>query len=193
VLEARVAIEYEVNCDGDEGILRYRGYPIEQLAERCTFLEVAYLLVFGELPDSEQLREWVSSITHHTMIPEYTKKGLEGFRHDAHPMGMLISTVAALSTVYPEAKNVADPEVRRLQIIRLIAKMPTLAAYAYRHSLRYPYSYPDNDLSYTENFLNMMWKMVEPKYVANPVLARALDILLILHADHETRTYDPTL
>jgi citrate synthase len=119
------------------------------------------------------------------MIPEYTKKGLEGFRHDAHPMGMLISTVAALSTVYPEAKNVSDPEVRRLQIIRLIAKMPTLAAYAYRHSLGYPYIYPDNDLSYAENFLNMMWKMVEPKYVANPVLARALDILFILHADHE--------
>jgi len=171
--------------DGDRGILRYRGYPIEQLAERCTFLEVAYLLVFGELPDPEQLRQWVNSITHHTMIPEYTKKGLEGFRHDAHPMGMLISTVAALSTVYPEAKNVGDPEVRRLQIIRLIAKMPTLAAYAYRHSLGYPYIYPDNDLNYAENFLNMMWKMVEPKYVANPVLARALDILFILHADHE--------
>jgi len=171
--------------DGDQGILRYRGYPIEQLAERCTFLEVAYLLIFGELPDSEQLREWVNAITHHTMIPEYTKKGLEGFRHDAHPMGMLISTVAALSTVYPEAKNVIDPEVRRLQIIRLIAKMPTLAAYAYRHSLGYPYIYPDNDLNYAENFLNMMWKMVEPKYVANPVLARALDILFILHADHE--------
>jgi citrate synthase len=171
--------------DGDRGILRYRGYPIEQLAERCTFLEVAYLLVFGELPDPEQLGEWLNSITHHTMIPEYTKKGLEGFRHDAHPMGMLISTVAALSTVYPEAKNVLDPEVRRLQIIRLIAKMPTLAAYAYRHSLGYPYIYPDNDLSYAENFLNMMWKMVEPKYVANPVLARALDVLFILHADHE--------
>jgi len=171
--------------DGDKGILRYRGYPIEQLAERCTFLEVAYLLVFGELPDAGQLGEWVNSITHHTMIPEYTKKGLEGFRHDAHPMGMLISTVAALSTVYPDAKNVTDPEMRRLQIIRLIAKMPTLAAYAYRHSLGYPYIYPDNDLSYAENFLNMMWKMVEPKYVANPVLARALDILFILHADHE--------
>ncbi len=171
--------------DGDQGILRYRGYPIEQLAERCTFLEVAYLLVFGELPDPGQLKEWVSSITHHTMIPEYTKKGLEGFRHDAHPMGMLISAVAALSTAYPDAKHVTDPEVRRLQVIRLIAKMPTLAAYAYRHSLGYPYIYPDNDLSYAENFLNMMWKMVEPKYVANPVLARALDILFILHADHE--------
>jgi citrate synthase len=171
--------------DGDKGILRYRGYPIEQLAEKCTFPEVAYLLVFGELPDEGQLKEWVHALTHHTMIPEYTKKGLEGFRHDAHPMGMLISTVAALSTVYPEAKNISDPEVRKLQIVRLIAKMPTLAAYAYRHSLGYPYIYPDNDLSYTENFLNMMWKMVEPKYVANPVLARALDILFILHADHE--------
>jgi citrate synthase len=171
--------------DGDKGILRYRGYPIEQLAERCTFPEVAYLLVFGELPDENQLRDWVSTITHHTMIPEYTKNGLEGFRHDAHPMGMLISAVAALSTVYPDAKNVMDPESRRLQIVRLIAKMPTLAAYAYRHSLGYPYIYPDNDLGYAENFLNMMWKMVEPKYVANPVLARALDILFILHADHE--------
>ena len=171
--------------DGDKGILRYRGYPIEQLAEHCTFPEVAYLLVFGELPDENQLRDWVNLITHHTMIPEYTKNGLEGFRHDAHPMGMLISSVAALSTVYPDAKNVMDPESRRLQIVRLIAKMPTLAAYAYRHSLGYPYIYPDNDLSYAENFLNMMWKMVEPKYVANPVLARALDILFILHADHE--------
>jgi citrate synthase len=171
--------------DGDRGILRYRGYPIEQLAERCTFPEVAYLLIFGELPDPGQLREWVTAITHHTMIPEYTKKSLEGFRHDAHPMGMLISAVAALSTAYPEAKNVIDPDVRSLQIVRLIAKMPTLAAYAYRHSLGYPYIYPDNDLSYAENFLNMMWKMVEPKYVANPVLARALDILFILHADHE--------
>jgi citrate synthase len=171
--------------DGDQGILRYRGYPIEQLAECCTFPQVAYLLIFGELPDRDQLKEWVSSITHHTMIPEYTKKCLEGFRHDAHPMGMLISAVAALSTVYPEAKNVSDPEVRQLQIVRLIAKVPTLAAYAYRHSLGYPYIYPDNDLSYTENFLNMMWRMVEPKYVANPTLARALDILFILHADHE--------
>ncbi len=171
--------------DGDQGILRYRGYPIEQLAEHCTFPEVAYLLVFGELPDPSQLHDWVGAITHHTMIPEYTKNGLEGFRHDAHPMGMLISAVAALSTVYPDAKNVTDPESRRLQIVRLIAKMPTLAAYAYRHSLGYPYIYPDNDLNYAENFLNMMWKMVEPKYVANPVLARALDILFILHADHE--------
>ena len=171
--------------DGDKGILRYRGYPIEQLAEQCSFPEVAYLLIFGELPDQTQLKDWVHSLTHHTMIPEYTKKCLEAFRHDAHPMGMLISAVAALSTAYPDAKNISDPEVRNLQIIRLIAKMPTLAAYAYRHSLGFPYIYPDNDLSYTENFLNMMWRMVEPKYVANPVLARALDILFILHADHE--------
>ena len=161
------------------------GYPIEELAEKCTFPEVAYLLVFGELPTADQLSEWVRAITHHTMIPEYTKKSMEGFRHDAHPMGMFVSSVAALSTVYPEAKNVSDPETRRLQITRLIAKVPTLAAYAYRHNLGYPYIYPDNDLSYSENFLNMMWRMVEPKYVANPVLARALDILFILHADHE--------
>jgi len=171
--------------DGDRGILRYRGYPIEQLAEKCTFLEVAYLLVCGELPNADELKEWTAAITHRTMIPEYLKKLIEGFRYDAHPMGMLISSVAALSTVYPDAKNVMDPAVRKLQIIRLIGKMPTLAAYAYRHSLGYPYIYPDNDLSYTENFLNMMWKMVEPKYLANPVLARALDILFILHADHE--------
>ena len=171
--------------DGDQGILRYRGYPIEELAEKCTFLEVAYLLVFGELPSAEQRKDWVRSITHHTMIPEYTKKFMEGFRYDSHPMGMLVSAVAALSTAYPEAKNVGDAEIRRLQVVRLIAKMPTLAAYAYRHSLGYPYVYPDNDLSYTENFLNMMWKMVEPKYLANPVLARALDVLFILHADHE--------
>ncbi|HWQ53963.1 MAG TPA: citrate synthase [Bryobacteraceae bacterium] len=171
--------------DGDKGILRYRGYPIEQLAENCTFLEVAYLLLFGELPTESQLKEWVGQITYHTMIHETTKKFLEGFRHDAHPMGMLVSTVAALSTVYPDARNVLDPDSRRLQILRLIGKMPTIAAYTYRHSLGFPYVYPDNDLSYTENFMNMLWKMVEPKYTANPVLARALDILFILHADHE--------
>ncbi len=171
--------------DGDKGILRYRGYPIEQLAEKCTFLEVAYLLLHGELPTETQLKDWVHDITYHTMIHETTKKFLEGFRYDAHPMGMLVSTVAALSTVYHEAKNVLDPEVRRLQILRLIGKMPTIAAYTYRHSLGLPYVYPDNDLSYTENFMNMLWKMVEPKYQANPVIARALDILFILHADHE--------
>ena len=171
--------------DGDKGILRYRGYPIEQLAEKCTFLEVAYLILFGELPTALQLKDWVAEITHHTMLHETTKKLLEGFRYDAHPMGMLTSTVAALSTVYPDSRQVLDPEVRLLQIKRLIGKMPTVAAYTYRHSLGYPYVYPDNDLSYAENFMNMLWKMVEPKYQANPILARALDILFILHADHE--------
>jgi len=171
--------------DGDKGILRYRGYPIEQLAEKCTFLEVAYLVLFGELPTEPELKDWTDKITYHTMLHENTKKFLEGFRHDAHPMGMFISTVAALSTVYPDARNVLDPEVRKLQIYRLIGKVPTIAAYCYRHSLGYPYVYPDNDLSYTENFMNMLWKMAEPKYQANSALARALDILFILHADHE--------
>ncbi|HTS29069.1 MAG TPA: citrate synthase [Bryobacteraceae bacterium] len=171
--------------DGDRGILRYRGYPIEQLAEKCSFLEVAYLLLFGELPAEPQLKEWVTRITHHTMLHETTKKFLEGFRYDAHPMGMFISTVAALSTVYPEARNVHDPASRIHQICRLIGKVPTIAAYTYRHSLGFPYVYPDNDLGYSENFMNMLWRMMEPKYTANPVLARALDILFILHADHE--------
>jgi citrate synthase len=171
--------------DGDKGILRYRGYPIEQLAEKSSYLEVAYLVLFGELPTQLQLKEWVNLITHHTMLHETTKHFLEGFRYDAHPMGMLVSTVAALSTVYPEARNVHDPQVRKLQIARLIGKMPTIAAYTYRHSLGYPYVYPDNELNFAENFMNMLWKMVEPKYTANPVLARALDILFILHADHE--------
>jgi len=171
--------------DGDKGILRYRGYPIDQLAEKCTFLEVAYLLLHGELPTQSQWNEWRAQITHHTMLHETTKKFLEGFRWNAHPMGMLCSTVAALSTVYPEARHVLDPEVRKLQIMRLIGKMPTIAAYTYRHSLGFPYVYPDNDLGYPENFMNMLWKMVEPKYSANPILARALDILFILHADHE--------
>ena len=171
--------------DGEKGILRYRGYPIEQLAEKCTFLEVAYLVLFGELPTSAQLQEWVGNITHHTMLHESTKRFLEGFRWDAHPMGMFISTVAALSTVYPDARNVHDEKVRLLQIQRLIGKVPTIAAYAYRHSLGFPYIYPDNDLGYADNFMNMLWKMVEPKYRAHPVLARALDILFILHADHE--------
>jgi citrate synthase len=171
--------------DGDKGILRYRGYPIEELAERCSFLEVAYLLLNGELPTPEQFKEWEDNIKHHTMLHETTKKFLEGFRYDAHPMSMLISTVAALSTVYQDARNIFDKETRRLQMTRLIAKVPTIAAYCYRHSLGYPYVYPDNDLSYTENFMNMLWKMVEPKYHANPIIARALDILFILHADHE--------
>ena len=171
--------------DGDRGILRYRGYPIELLAEHCTFLEVAYLLLFGELPTETELKNWVSEITHHTMLHETTKKFMEGFRYNAHPMGMLVSTVAALSTIYPEAKNIHDPKNRLHQIVRLIAKIPSIAAMTYRHSLGFPYVYPDNDLSYAENFMNMLWKIVEPKYLANPVLARALDILFILHADHE--------
>lgn len=170
--------------DGEKGTLRYRGYGIEHLAEKCTFLEVAYLLLFGELPTAAELAEWVDTIAHHTMIHETTKKFLEGFRHDAHPMGMFISTVAALSTVYPESRQIHDPENRKLQICRLIGKVPTIAAYTYRHSLGFPYVYPDNDLSYTANFMNMLWKMVEPQYQANPILARALDILFILHADH---------
>ena len=171
--------------DGDRGILRYRGYPIEQLAENCTFLEVAYLILFGELPTAAELNAWTASVKSHTMLHETTKKFLEGFRYDAHPMGMFVSTVAALSTVYPDARDVLDPESRKQQTLRLIGKVPTIAAYTYRHSLGLPYVYPDNDLSYTENFMNMLWKMVEPKYQANPVIARALDILFILHADHE--------
>jgi citrate synthase len=171
--------------DGERGILRYRGYPIEVLAEHCTFLEVAYLLLFGELPQDKELKDWVNEITHHTMLHETTKTFMEGFRYNAHPMAMLVSTVAALATVYPDAREIHDPANRLLQIKRLIAKMPTMAAMAYRHSLGFPYQYPDNDLGYAENFMNMLWKMVEPKYTANPVLARALDILFILHADHE--------
>jgi citrate synthase len=171
--------------DGERGILRYRGYPIEMLAEHCSFLEVAYLLLFGDLPTPDELKNWVSEITYHTMLHETTKKFMEGFRYDAHPMAMLVSTVAALSTVYPEAREIHDPANRLLQIKRLIGKMPSIAAMSYRHSLGFPYVYPDNDLSYPENFMNMLWKMVEPKYVANPVIARALDILFILHADHE--------
>ena len=171
--------------DGDRGILRYRGYPIETLAEHCTFLEVAYLILFGELPTAGQLKQWVYEITHHTMLHETTRKFMEGFRYNAHPMAMLVSTVAALSTVYPDSKNIHDPATRLLQVKRLIGKMPSIAAMSYRHMVGFPYIYPDNDLTYPENFMNMLWKMVEPKYVANPVIARALDILFILHADHE--------
>jgi citrate synthase len=171
--------------DGDRGILQYRGYPIEDLAQNCTFLETAYLILNGELPNEAQFREFTAAITKHTMLHETTKKFMEGFRYNAHPMSMLISTVAALSTVYPESRNIHDPEIRNLQIARLIAKMPTITAYSYRHHLGFPYVYPDNDLGFCENFMNMLWKMVEPKYAANPVLARALDILFILHADHE--------
>ncbi|MFN7994743.1 MAG: citrate synthase [Bryobacteraceae bacterium] len=178
----RSAITY---IDGDAGILRYRGYPIEQLAENCTFLEVAYLILFGELPTPSEFKDWVAELSRHAMLHETTKKFLEGFRYDAHPMGMLASTVAALSTVYPDSRNVLDPGARALQIKRLIGKMPTIAAYTYRHSLGYPYVYPDYDLNYTENFMHMLWNRIEPRYRVNPVLARALDILFILHADHE--------
>jgi citrate synthase len=171
--------------DGDKGILRYRGYPIEQLAEHSTYLETAYLLLNGELPTADQLSDWAWEVTHHTWIHENLKKFMDGFHHDAHPMGMLISAVAALSTFYPEAKNGADAETRKLQIVRLIAKMPTLAAFTYRHSLGMPYAYPDNDLSYTGNFLNMLWKTTEAQYKPDPVLERALEVLFILHADHE--------
>src|ERR1700692_682331 len=178
----RSAITY---IDGDKGILRYRGYPIEVLAERCSFLEVAYLLLFGELPTEKELNDWVFNITHHTMTQETTKKFMEGFRYSSHPMSMFVSTIAALSSVYPEAREVHDPANRLLQIKRLIGKVPSIAAMSYRHNVGFPYVYPDNDLSYAENFMNMLWKMVEPKYVANPAIARALDILFILHADHE--------
>jgi citrate synthase len=178
----RSAITY---IDGDRGILRYRGYPIDVLADHCTYLEVAYLILFGDLPTTAELKNWVHDITHHTMLHETTKKFMEGFRDTAHPMAMLVSTVAALSTVYPDSKNIQDPENRLLQIKRLIGKMPSIAAFSYRHLVGFPYIYPDNDLTYAENFMNMLWKMVEPKYLANPVLARALDILFILHADHE--------
>ena len=179
--------------DGDKGILRYRGYPIEQLAGTCTFLEVAYLLLNGELPNQEQLAAWETRVLRHTMLHETSKKFLENFRYDAHPMTMLISTLAAMSTVYPESKNIHDATNRQKQTIRLIAKMPTLSAYCYRHRLGLPYIYPDRDLSFTENFMNMMWRFMEPKYVANPILARALDVLFILHADHEQNCSTSTM
>ena len=171
--------------DGDRGILRYRGYPIEELAERSNYLEVAYLILNGELPTIAQMDEWVYEVTHHTWVHENVKKFMDGFHHDAHAMGMLCSAVAALSPFYPEAKNGGDPGTRKLQIVRLVAKMPTLAAFAYRHSLGMPYAYPDNDLSYTGNFLNMLFKTTEVKYQPNATLERALEVLFILHADHE--------
>jgi citrate synthase len=172
--------------DGDVGILRYRGYPIEQLAENSTYLEVAYLLLNGELPTSEQYETWQHEVTHHTFIHENVRKRfLEGFHYDAHPMGMLVSAVAALSTFYGDAKDIFDTESRDKQIIRLIAKMPTLAAAAHRFSVGMPFVYPDNSLQFTSNFLSMMWKTAEPRFDANPALARALDVLFILHADHE--------
>lgn len=171
--------------DGDKGILRYRGYPIEQIAEKSTYLEVAYLILHGELPTKTQLDDWTHNITYHSIIHENIKKLVDGFHHDAHPMGILVSTVAALSTFYPDAKKIFEPKSRREQTYRLISKMPTLAAFAYRHSVGLPYSYPDNDLSYTGNFLNMLFKMTELKYKPHPVFERALDVLFILHADHE--------
>ncbi|MCR4513930.1 citrate synthase [Aeromicrobium sp. 50.2.37] len=171
--------------DGEKGILEYRGYPIEQLAESSTFLEVAYLLIHGELPTKEQHDQWVHDITFHTFVHENLKSLMQGFRYDAHPMGMLLSSVGALSTFYPEARAIHDPDVRREQIVRMIAKMPTLGAWSFRHAQGKPYVYPDNELSYTENFLSMLFKMSEPKYDPDPRLAKALDVLLILHADHE--------
>jgi len=171
--------------DGDKGILEYRGYPIEQLAEKSSYLEVAYLLVHGELPTQPQLDTWTSEITTHTFVHENVKGFMQGFRHDAHPMGMLLGSVGALSTFYPDAKDINDAESRRLQTIRLIAKMPTLAAFSFRHMRGQPYVYPDNDLSYAGNFLGMLNKMTELKYEPDPRLERALDILFILHADHE--------
>jgi citrate synthase len=171
--------------DGDKGVLLYRGYPIEQLAEQSDFLETAYLLLFGELPTATQLQAWTREVTYHTMVHENIKKLMEAYQYDAHPMGIFLSTVGAFSTFYPDAKQIFNPEVRRRQIVRLVAKAPTIAAYAYRHSIGRPYVTPDNDLSYTGNFLNMLFKMTELKYQPHPVLERALDVLFILHADHE--------
>jgi citrate synthase len=171
--------------DGEEGVLEYRGYSIEQLCDQSSYLEVAYLLIYGELPTQEQLDEWVYEITHHTYVHENIKKFVEGFRYDAHPMGMLLATIGALSTFYPDAKNIDDEMERHMAAVRLIAKVPTLAAFAYRHNLGLPYVYPDNDLSYAGNFLSMMYKMAEVKYDPDERLEKALDVLWILHADHE--------
>jgi citrate synthase len=171
--------------DGDKGILEYRGYPIEQLAEESTYLEVAYLLIHGELPTQPQLDEWVHEVTIHTFVHENVKNFMQGFRYDAHPMGMLLASTGALSTFYPDANMIKDEEIRYLQMVRLVAKMPTLAAFSYRHNMGQPYVYPDNDLRYPGNFLSMLYKMTELKYEPDPRLERALDILFILHADHE--------
>jgi citrate synthase len=179
--------------DGDKGILLYRGYPIEQLAEKSTYLETAYLILFGELPDDKQLADWTHQITMHTMVHENIKKFMEGFTYDAHPMGVFVSTVGALSTFYPDGKQIFDEHSRKRQIHRLIAKVPTIAAYAYRHSIGRPYVYPDNDLSFTGNFLNMLFKMTELKYKPDPALERALDVLFILHADHEQNCSTSTM
>jgi citrate synthase len=171
--------------DGDAGILRYRGYPIEELARSASFLDVAYLLLNGELPGKEESTAWARQVINHTYVHENVKKFIDGFHHDAHPMGILVSTVAALSTFYPDAKAVSDQASQHEQVARLIAKMPTLAAFAYRHAMGLPYAYPDDELSYAGNFLNMMWKMTEPRYHPDPVLEHALEVLFILHADHE--------
>jgi len=178
----RSAVTY---IDGDKGVLEYRGYPIEQLAENSTFLEVAYLLIHGTLPSEQEYTAWEHDITFHTFVHENLKSLMLGFRYDAHPMGMLLSSVAALSTFYPEARAISDEEIRRMQVIRMIAKMPTLGAWSFRHAQGKPYIYPDNDLGYAENFLAMLFKMSEPKYVADPRLVKALEVLFILHADHE--------
>jgi citrate synthase len=179
--------------DGDKGILRYRGYPIEQLAEKSTFLEVAYLLYFGELPTQNQLDEFVNIVLSHTLIHEQTKKFIDGFRHDAHPMGMFLSTVAALSTFYKEGKNIFDAQNRLIQFERMMAKMPTIAAFCYRHSVGMPFVYPDGDLSYPANFLSMMFKGTQLRYKPNPVLEHALDVLFILHVDHEQNCSTTTM
>ena len=171
--------------DGDVGILRYRGYPIEQLAEESTYLETTYLIFHGELPTAAELEDWSWNINHHTLLHENIKKFIDGFKYDAHPMGTLVSSIAALSTFYPDSKNIFDPESQRKQVFRLMGKIPTVAAFVYRHSMGLPYAYPDNDLSYTGNFLNMLYKMTELKYSPDPVLEKALDVLFILHADHE--------
>jgi citrate synthase len=186
----RSAITY---IDGDKGVLLYRGYPIEQLAEDSDFLETAYLILFGELPSTQQQQTWVRDITYHTMLHENIKKFMEGFRYDAHPMGIFLSTVGALSTLNPDARQIFDPESRLRQTKRLIAKVPSIAAYAFRHSIGRPYNAPDNDLSFTGNFLNMLFRMTELKYQPNPVLARALDVLFILHADHEQNCSTTTM
>jgi len=178
----RSAVTY---IDGEKGILEYRGYPIEQLAEKSTFLEVAYLLVHGELPTREQYDEWVHEITYHTFVHENVRDFMEGFRYDAHPMGMLMASVGALSTFYPESRNISDPDNRHMQIVRMIAKMPTLGAWAFRHAQGKPYVYPDNELSYAANFLAMLFRMSEKKFEADERLVKALDVLFILHADHE--------
>ena len=171
--------------DGDKGILEYRGYPIDQLAEKSTYLEVAYLLLHGELPNEVQLNDWIWNITHHTFINENIKTVIDGFHYNAHPMGMFEATLGALSTFYPDAKDIFNEELRCKQIYRLIAKVPTVAAFAFRHRIGMQYAYPDNDLTYEGNFLNMMFKTTELKYSPNPVLERALTVLFILHADHE--------